>query len=740
MGKGLDPATVRDIKTLVKSWKTTQRLATDLSRTPQMPHSSITGSIPVYDDEGNVAARLGKQDDGSYAPTVTLGPVPPRPVPATVSDKNVGQAAITWDGHYVDDVPAPLDFARVEAHITRDPDAELDLDQSSTTRWASIVDPAGGTATVKLDDGTWFVRLVTRSQADRVSEPSEPVELEVSSVLDRDDIIDVIEQAGTGNRVYYATTEPSQDGVADGDTWRQREPHPGTNIIAEWRWESGAWVGQQITSEVITNLDAGKITAGMIQAAVGIGTTGSIIAGDPVGVNASMTSDGFRAHAITEEGDQYASIRLGTGSDESVEIIAEPGEPPVASISPEGDVSAASLTSGSDVTISGTPFLGQMLTTGGPLGWLDLMPRGLTRMAAMAASAVGTWPNNVNSAMGWFTFQAYAGRVYSFEMPWDGTLGIVGSPSAVRMTARVYQSVASGPGQQAPEPTLVNENLMTEWSQYQPTVGSAVSDVLSFTWQPWASEQIEPEPREVALLVSVFPNGATFTSNTSRQATWRATVRDIGPADASKLVVGSAPGAAAERRYVTTWVASNTMAYDQTGARIGGPNITTLMRQGTHASGGWSGQSHSAIIFNDPSPTGWDNTAIGEPSKYMSTALTGAQVSRVEIYVYNTSWRAKRDNRLYVQQWTGGNTIPATHTSSPNTSTGGRYIFPYPGAGVGQWMTVPSSWIGPLTRGIQIGPLDPLAGTVLGTSGNFAGASFGETQTYRPKVRVTYTR
>ncbi|QWY82775.1 minor tail protein [Arthrobacter phage SilentRX] len=70
--------------------------------------------------------------------------------------------------------------------------------------------------------------------------------------------------AGSKSRVYYNTSPASGAATADGDLWRQRDAQ--NNVIAEWRWDASlptpAWVKTAISSEAISNLDVGKLTAG----------------------------------------------------------------------------------------------------------------------------------------------------------------------------------------------------------------------------------------------------------------------------------------------------------------------------------------------------------------------------------------------------------------------------------------------------------------------------------------------
>lgn len=72
------------------------------------------------------------------------------------------------------------------------------------------------------------------------------------------------ESANNKNRVWYsATGAGSTRGEREGDTWFQ---YSGTTIVGQWRWTGSSWVTQTIGNQVIANLDAGKITSGIIDA------------------------------------------------------------------------------------------------------------------------------------------------------------------------------------------------------------------------------------------------------------------------------------------------------------------------------------------------------------------------------------------------------------------------------------------------------------------------------------------
>lgn len=76
---------------------------------------------------------------------------------------------------------------------------------------------------------------------------------------------DAVRAAGSAARVLYSTADPS--GTArDGDTWRKTNGAAG-DVIGEWRYTkvgtaAPSWNPQKVTSEMVSNLDVGKLTVG----------------------------------------------------------------------------------------------------------------------------------------------------------------------------------------------------------------------------------------------------------------------------------------------------------------------------------------------------------------------------------------------------------------------------------------------------------------------------------------------
>lgn len=151
---------------------------------PQLAASSVeAGAIPHYDSSGQMTALVGEQHDGTTAAAVLAGPVPPAPLGV---DASGGQLTVTatWDGTFVGDAVAPMDFARVEVHRGATEDFIVDPLPTSTTRVGSIEHAGGGSFTWTQQPGDVWVTMITRATTGKASEPLAYVMVEVDSAVD----------------------------------------------------------------------------------------------------------------------------------------------------------------------------------------------------------------------------------------------------------------------------------------------------------------------------------------------------------------------------------------------------------------------------------------------------------------------------------------------------------------------------------------------------------------------------
>lgn len=91
------------------------------------------------------------------------------------------------------------------------------------------------------------------------------------------------------NKVTYSTSAPSGSGTAVGDIWWQ---YSGGIVIGQYTWSGSAWVSAPIGNTVIANIDAGKITTGIISSIEynnGSGTFAVTAAGALTAASATIT-------------------------------------------------------------------------------------------------------------------------------------------------------------------------------------------------------------------------------------------------------------------------------------------------------------------------------------------------------------------------------------------------------------------------------------------------------------------
>lgn len=196
-----------------------QKQVLGLSATPQLSESSIEdGAIDEYNADGDLVGRYGEQFDGTHAAATLSGPPPPQPT-APICTGGPATLTVRWDGIFVDanGVPdllifAPMDFTRVEVHVSLDPEFTAEY---AETLIGTIESPRGGEVPRSLEAGTYYVRLVARSASGKASTPSAVTSVEVEELVSGEIILDEIDAAVT--RIENADKIILETGVILGD-------------------------------------------------------------------------------------------------------------------------------------------------------------------------------------------------------------------------------------------------------------------------------------------------------------------------------------------------------------------------------------------------------------------------------------------------------------------------------------------------------------------------------------------
>lgn len=473
---------------------------------------------------------------------------------------------------------------------------------------------------------------------------------------------------------------------------------------------------------------AENIAAGMITARVGIGTDGEIFAGDPAGARASLTNAGIRIYALGEGGEVYQSSSLGTGTN-SLEIIPGPGVAPTASITPDGDLSAQSGTFQRDVVVAGRPLLGSRLDAAvTDPAWLDDFPRGLVsyisfveqvRSASVAAAA--------DVILGVTEVTLVPGRSYAFTMHWRATSTVNGDRGRTSVS---FRRTVTTDGTAPPEPVLADPFLVEQaYAIPLPGTNSSKVNILGSTMRvvfPAPVDAANPgQPVRMSLALGIAQNNATLTPSVDRSPhAWHLAVEDLGPTP--WITLGTAPGGVGQATYTSTWRSDGPESFSTydtaTGSKMSGDNSGSILRQNRRT-------RHGAFIFN--------RAAIaGERDKTLDQALANnAVINKAEIYLYALGWpdNSNKGGEFKLRPLQMRDIPDTDKAPSVNTPTA---VKTYTGAGQGQWITIPTSWISLNSRGVRLGPQDWEGVTGHG----YAAGSTHQNAGYRPQLRLTYTR
>lgn len=161
-----------------------ERNAMAQATTPALAHSSIEdgGSIDSNADDGKTMAQYGGQFDGSFMAASLVGPTPPTPS-APIVTAAIGGLTVRWDGLFTNADFAPMDFTRVEVHVSTNP---AFVPNEATTLVATIESPRGALPFVARAIGTYYVAFVARSQSGKAGPASDTTGPTVVALIDND--------------------------------------------------------------------------------------------------------------------------------------------------------------------------------------------------------------------------------------------------------------------------------------------------------------------------------------------------------------------------------------------------------------------------------------------------------------------------------------------------------------------------------------------------------------------------
>ena len=454
---------------------------------------------------------------------------------------------------------------------------------------------------------------------------------------------------------------------------------------------------------------AENIQGGLITASIALWSSGSIIAGNWNGACAVMDNGGFKTKQVAEDGTQYVSTTMGNpdGAD-SLAVFNAPNKPPVFEVSSDGAVSAADLAVEDDPTIAGRPLLGKTFDSAAETGWIDDLPKGIIGRGSFRPLVSGKSVTNGSQDLGIMSFTIQPGRSYRLALPY-AYVPTLSSGAQAQASLIAFYTLGTTATPQPADPTRSSGRLGQASSQVTlSTTSYPVTDTLSFVF-----DAVNTVSVEMRILLSAFagPN-LTMGYSVADNTVWNCIIEDIGTAvpDTARLST-----AASISTYTKTYVASNSRSYngDASGSVDTFGNSKNILRHGQYLDA--NKNLRSAVVF---------------PAA-MSTDLSGATITKAEIYVESLHWAFTTGGTARFFPMTGS-TLPGTLPSVSGTPITKRFT----SRAQGFWLQVPTSWFSASNRGFYIGPAADATQT---NYGYFAGHAHSKT-TARPKVRITYTK
>ena len=688
---------------------------------PQLAASSVeAGAIPHYDSAGQMTALVGEQHDGTTAAAVLAGPTPPAPA-GLDADAGPGSIAVTWNGSFADGSVAPMDFARVEVHVGEAQDFEPDPLPGSLTRAGTIESPGGGTLTIPATPGDRWVALLTRSQSGKASDHGEVVGVTVEPIVDSvmfDQACADIEEAKNGGVGLDRLVVTDQATI---------------NTAVVLRLWAEMFTAKKITSNEIdtTSLATAILSAqnATIGARLTISPGGELVAGDTLVAYTVLDQYGLRTIIVGDDGKPNVVTSIGQSTENVLSTRNAAGEL-TSSVSPDGNANFADVTTVGDIYPGGRPLLGKRFDPNADDGILDDAGRGIIDggfgdlrplIDASVKLPAGTTPLAV------IGLTVDPGRALQVSMPFRINVSDVVSGAVARAGVVLYYTLKPIAAGDADEPST-SSTFIGDFVDSYPSAVGGVTNQVDFVWRPFG------QAYNVKLLVCAYSANCQVQMSAYNPFDWQLYVTDIGrrPESSARLLdlptsgqtsseTAPTPAPPAKKTYTATWHATDSAEYLGDGSRT--PSSARLTSGHIRHGRAYGGPNNlrGVIVFNAPSVDG--------EKKYMSTALTGATITKAEVFVRVKMWSYSTGGTLTLRPL--GDSTPPSTLSVPSTTQSKRYTGPNQGI----WIQIPTSWIKPTERGIIVGPARSESATDYGYWHPHTAAVAD-----RPKLRLTYSR
>ena len=454
-----------------------------------------------------------------------------------------------------------------------------------------------------------------------------------------------------------------------------------------------------VNNAKIADLSAGKITSGVIQALA------VIACGDPAGAHVDITNAGLSFWDVDGDGALQQLSSFGDTGTGDYLSISEIGGNVIASISDAGDASFQGLevlgTSDSDG--DGAPDRGVVVYGRDFMDWMDEKPRGViaygnrgTVSASVSGSTEGLYLEVQATIYPWRLY-----KIYTVNLLHANTTADARSISYVRVTTDGTQPTAASGYIGFTRTSTANTGVSMPALMQMPYSLGPVDDAAS----------LAAGPKELRVLLTYRAESGAMTIPASTGCYLM--IEDCGW-DYGDIGIDRSGGTTTKKSYTSTWPVSNSETYKSDGnARTD----TDDMVQGYNSS---NGDQFGVCIF------GSANSYGGQTNVTVATAMSGATLTKAEIYLYANHWYYNAGGTAIIRAY--NSTSLSSTTPTGTTINSGNW--PKPG---GRWVNITSIATSAI-RGVTLGRS---GGSDLHYYGRFNGHLAANN---KPVLRLTYVK
>ena len=453
--------------------------------------------------------------------------------------------------------------------------------------------------------------------------------------------------------------------------------------------------GDLVATDVISGaleVAADQVSDGTLRSKMNMSGEAELVLGDEPEYT-SIKRDGIRLYVPTDMG-SYPAVNMLNG-EISFGVMGEDGTR-IGGISSDGSITGTDAAFNS-LTVGGVPFIGQEDGS----GWLDALPRGVLPGARnFKSTPESTIVTGVERAYLRVNAVLHPGRLYRVKAWMRANLRAAGG--ALTLALRWDDSGS---------PATLSSPQVPETSSYSFPNASANHRVVGWVE---AFVEVESETQARFLLTYRGDYGATPAASITHMY-----VEDVGP---SALPAGGEEDGPETVQYTTTWQATASRMYDQTGAAIPDSDGRVDLWY-------WNGDppdyQQSAVLFGGGAV---ESTRSLEVGKSLPGALIGATITKVEVYLRNKVWFGPGVIAL----------TPLEAATLPSSKVIDATVAALHAEGGGKWHNVNPLWFtNGANRGVCLGDKD---GSSPGGASLASGSFHGIDDDEPPLLRITYTR